>query len=92
MEAAPKSIFANLAPQDILNRLAAIKVEAEIEKVEIPEGTVRELFMVLEAKLPEVGLAIEEIPAGDLTPDAIEEVLKATEAAIDARNPYLPTA
>ncbi len=92
MESAPKSIFANLAPQDILNRLATIKVEAEIEKVAIPEGTVHVLFMALEAKLPEVALAIEEIPAGRLTPDAIKDVLKAAEAALDARNAYLSAA
>lgn len=45
--------------------------------------------MALKAKLPEVSLAIDEIPTGRLTPDAIEDVLKAAEAAINARNAYL---
>jgi hypothetical protein len=88
----PVSIFSTVDTQNILDRLARIKVGAEIEKVAIPEGTVRQLFAVLEARLPEVGPAIEEIPAGDLTADGIEWVLRATEDAMDARNSFLGAA
>lgn len=51
-----------------------------------PAGVVHALFAALEGKLPEVGPAIEKIPGGELTPDAIKEVLINAEAAMDARN------
>lgn len=92
MEAAPVSIFANLDPQAILNRLAMIKVNAVVDLAMIPTRVVHSLFTALEGKLPEVGLAIKEIPAGPLSPDAIEDVLLAAEAAMDARNAYLAAA
>lgn len=85
MATAPESIFSKQGTPEILDRLAAIKADAEIEKVAIPGGTVRQLFAVLEARFPEVGPAIEEIPSGSLTADGIEWVLRATEDAIDAR-------
>ncbi len=83
MTTAPESIFSKQGIWDILGRLAMIQADAEIEKVAIPEGTVRQLFAVLEARFPEVSLAIEEIPAGALTTDGIEWVLRATEDAVD---------
>jgi hypothetical protein len=86
------SIFSTLGPWEILGRLARIKVDAADFSGAIPEGIVHQLFKALERKLPETALAIEEIPSGRLTPDAIETVLKAAEAAIDARNAYLATA
>lgn len=86
MATAPESIFSKQTPWDILARLAVIKIEAADFGAAVPEGTVRELFSVLEAQLPEIRLAIEEIPAGDLTADGIEWVLCAAEDAIDARN------
>lgn len=93
MEAAPVSIFDLLYPQEILDRLAGIKVEAEIGGAAIPEGTVHALFAVLERRIPEVGPAIEEIPEGaPLSPDFIEDVLTAAEDAMDARSAYLAAA
>ncbi|KRF03242.1 hypothetical protein ASH00_15770 [Arthrobacter sp. Soil782] len=54
----------------------------------IQEAVVFELFKALEKKLPEVRLAINEMPPGELTSDGIEHVLLAADAAIDARKLY----
>lgn len=91
MAAAPKSIFSTLRPWEILDRLATIRVAAEFG-AEIPEAIVQELFRVLERAIPEVRLALDEIPAGAMHFDNIESVIKAAENALAARAAYRASA
>lgn len=92
MEAKPVSIFSKLGAWDILDRLSGLRLDPITEGHGLPEGTVVALLAALKAKLPEVAPDIDEMPAGRPTPEALETILRAGEAALHARADYLAAA
>lgn len=92
MEAKPVLIFSKLGAWGVLDRLSGLRLDALREGRGLPERTVVALLAALKAKLPEVAPDIDEMPSGRPTPDALDAILRAGEAALEARADYLGAA
>lgn len=77
---------------EVFPRLPDLRLDALSEGRGLPEGTVIALLAALKAKLPEVAPGIDEVPAGRLTPEVLDAILRAGEAALEARTAYLAAA